>query len=109
MIYSQKSICDYLVANPLGVAVAVGDVDDTNGDDYIFLDFTDDTIIGSDDKGVYLSHIQITIATRDWRRRKVLVDYVKAKFNVLPTYEKSDEFEYYLARCQMGLLVYGNE
>lgn len=106
MIYTQKDIYDYLVANPLKVDVCVGDVEDLNGKDYIFLDYLNDELISSDDKGVYQSYIQITIATRDFSNRKSLVEYVKDYFNVSITYEKSFEFEYYVARCNCGVLMY---
>lgn len=106
MIYSQKDIYDYLVANPLGVDVSVGDVEDLNGKDYIFLDFQYDELIGSDNRGVYRTSVQITVATKDFDDRKVLADYVKNLFNVEVTYEKAFDFEYFLARCRSGVLMY---
>lgn len=106
MITSQKDIYEYLLANPLNVDVAVGNVEDLNGKDYIFLDFLNDELIGYDDKGAYQSFIQITVCTRDFDNRRILTEYVKDKFNVSVTYEKSLEFEYYLARCNCGLILY---
>lgn len=105
MIYSQKEIYEYLLANPLNVAVEVGDVEDLNGLDYIFLDFTNDELIGSDDRGCYQSFIQITVATKDFENRKILTRYVKDYLNVSVNYQKSAEFEYYLANCTCGVLM----
>ena len=59
MIYTQKEIYDYLLANPLEVDVSVGDVEDLNGKDYIFLDYTSDNLISSDNRGVYQTYLQI--------------------------------------------------
>lgn len=105
MIYTQKQINDYLEGNPLQVSVAFGNVSNMNGRDYILVTYQTDDLIGSDDKGIYQSYIQITIATKDFANRKRLVDYVKDRFNVSIIYEKSDEFEYYLAHCDCGLLI----
>lgn len=109
MIYSQKEIYEYLVNNPLEVEVHIGDLEDMNGRDYIFLDYLNDDIIAFDDNGVYKTSIQITVATRDFDTRKILTDYVKNYFTVSVSYEKSDEFEYYLARCSREVLLYGKE
>lgn len=106
MIYTQKEIYDYLTANPLNVGVSVGDVKNLNGGDYIFLDFTNDNLIGSDDRGVYQSYIQITVATRDFEDRKTLVNYVKQYLNVSVNYEKDIDFEYFLGRCECGVLMH---
>lgn len=106
---TQNEIVDYLSANSLNVNVCVGEIEDTNGKDYIFLDYIDDVLIGSDDRGCYQTHIQITIATRDFENRKTLVSYVKEKFNVSVAYEKSDEFEYYIARCECGVIMNGEQ
>jgi len=108
MIYTQKDIYDYLLANPLKVDVAVGSVEDLNGKDYIFLDYTDENLIGYDDKGAYQTYMQITVATKDFENRKTLVKYVKDYLNVVVAYEKSIDFEYYLARCTCGVLMYEN-
>lgn len=106
MIYTQKMIYDYLLTNPLNVDVSVGDVENLNGGDYIFLDFTNDNLMGSDNKGTYQSYIQITIATRDFRNRKTLVEFVKRYLNVSVNYEKAIDFEYFIARCECGVLMY---
>lgn len=107
MIYSQKEIYDYLCLNPLNAPVMVGDVEDLNGRDYIFLDFTSSSLIPSDDRGVYKTSLQITVFTYDFENRKILEQYVKDYMNVRVTYDKSDEFEYYLARCEATVLIYG--
>lgn len=106
---NQKQIYDYLLENPLGVNVAVGDVEDLNGEDYIFFDYLEDELIPFDDKGIYQAMIQITVCTKDFENRKILTDYIKAKFNVFVNYEKSIEFEYYLARCNCGLVMFADE
>lgn len=109
MIYTQKEIYDYLSANPLGVDVFVGDVRGLNGDDYIFFDNGSDDLIGYDDKGYYQSYIQITVATRDFEDRKALVKYVKDYLNVTVTYDKAIDFEYFIARCECGILMHEDE
>lgn len=106
MIYTQKEIYDYLLANPLGIDVSVGDVKNLNGGDYLFLDYTNDELIGSDNNGCYQSYIQVTIATRDFEDRKTLVKYVKDFLNVSVMYEKAIDFEYFVARCTCGVLMH---
>ena len=106
MIYTQKQVYDYLLLNPLNVNVAVGDVSDLDGRDYLFLSYTNDEIIGADNKATYQTFIQITVATRDFEDRKTLVNYVKDLLNVTVTYEKAIDFEYYVARCNCGVLMY---
>lgn len=106
MIYTQKEIYDYLLANPLGIDVSVGDVKNLNGGDYLFLDFTNDELIGSDNRGCYQSYIQVTVATRDFEDRKTLVNYVKDFLNVSVMYEKAIDFEYFVARCTCGVLMH---
>lgn len=107
MIYTQKMIYDYLLANPLKVDVSVGDVEELNGKDYIFLDYTDEQLVSYDDKGAYQTYLQITVATRDFENRKTLVEYVKKYLNVVVAYEKAIDFEYFLARCTCGVLMNG--
>lgn len=108
MIYTQHQIYEFLHANPLGVDVSVGDVKNLNGGDYIFFDVTNDNIIGYDDNGCYQTYLQITIATRDFENRKTLVKYVKQLLNVTVSYEKAIDFEYFIARCECGVLMYEN-
>lgn len=107
MIYTQKQIYDYLLENPLNVSVHIGDLEDMQGQDWIFFDYLNDVLIPSDDEGCYRADVQFTIATKDFDNRKVLVDYLKQNFNLSISYERSDEFNYYLARCECGILVYG--
>lgn len=109
MIYSQSDIYQYLLANPLGVTVEVGDVADLNGKDYIFFDYTNDDLISYDNRGTYQNYIQITVATRDFEDRKTLVNYVKDYLNVTVTYEKAIDFEYWVARCTCGILMYEDD
>lgn len=106
MIYTQKEIYDYMCANPLGIDVSVGDVKNLNGGDYIFLDYTNDELIGYDDRGTYQSYIQVTVATRDFEDRKTLVKYIKNYLNVSVMYEKAIDFEYFVARCTCGVLMH---
>ena len=106
MIYSQKDIFDYLSANPLGTRVAVGDVSNVNGSDYIFLSFTNEGLISYDNGATYQTYIQITVATRDYEDRRKLVDYVKDYLTVTITYDKAIDFEYFLARCTCGVLMH---
>lgn len=102
---TQKDIYEYLKTNPLNVAVEVGSKEDLNGNDYIFLNFLTDELIGSDDRGIYKTSVQITVATRDFENRSLLVDFIKQKFNVYVTYQISDEFEYYLADCTFEVIL----
>lgn len=106
MSYTQKEIYDYLKANPLEALVAVGSVETTNGADYIFLDYESDELIPSDNKGCYQTYLQVTIATRNFTDRKILTDYVKEFLPVSVTYEKSAEFEFYMAMCTCGVLIH---
>lgn len=107
MVYTQKQIYDYLLANPIGAPVEVGDVDDLNGSDYIFFNYLYDTLIGSDDKGVYRSNINITVFSRDFENMKRQVDYIKDFFNVSVSYSHSNEYEYFTAICECGVLIHG--
>lgn len=106
MMYTQKQIYDYLVLNPIGAPVNVGDIDLKNGRDYIFLDYVQDDILASDNKGVYRRNIQITIATKNFENRNILVRYVKKLLNVSVMYDKAFDFEYFMARCECGILMY---
>ena len=104
---TQKELYTFLLNNPLKVNVHVGSLEDLNGEDWIFLDFLTEDLIGSDDKGCYRTSLQITIATKDFENRKSLVRYVQGFLNVSVTYETSREFQYYLARCQSGVILNG--
>lgn len=104
---TQKDIFDLLKENPLGIDVHVGDLEDLNGKDYIFLDFTSEELIGSDDLGCYQTFVQITICTKDWTDRKTLANFVKNLFGVSITYENSQTFQYYQAICEFGTILNG--
>lgn len=107
MIYTQKDIYDYLRANPLEMPVYVGDAPDMNGKDYIFVDYLDSSIMSSDNRGVYRTRIEIVILTRDMDDRFTLAKYITDYLNCRITYMKSDESEYYMARCETTVLIYG--
>lgn len=103
--YTQKEIYDYLSANPLNVAVHVGDLEDMNGNDYIFLDYMNDVPTLRDNNADYQTIIQISVLTRDFENRKTLVNYIKSEFLSAPIYQKSDESEYYEAQFTTGVFV----
>lgn len=105
MIYSQRGIYDTLRGNPLGIDVCIGDLEDMNGKDYIFLDYENEDLIPSDDHGVYRTSIQVTVASRNFDRLKITTNYLKSIYNFSVDYEKSSDFEYYLARCTTTILI----
>lgn len=107
MIYSQQGIYDTLRGNPLGFEVWIGDLDDMNGEDYIFFDRSTESLIPSDNHGVYRTYVQFTVASRDYDKCRITTNYIKSIYNVSVNYEKSSEFEYYLARCNCTLLING--
>ena len=104
--FTQKEVYDYLLANPLGTAVHFGDLEDMDGQDYIFVDYYNDVPMLRDNEADYQSVIQISVLTKDYEDRKTLVKYIKDKFLISPTYSKSDEFEYYQAQFTTGLFIY---
>ena len=104
--FTQKEIYDYLKANPLGTEVHIGDLEDMNGQDYIFLDYLNDVAMLRDNNADYQTIMQISVLTRDFEDRKTLVNYIKKKFLSAPTYSKSDEFEYYEAQFTIGVFIY---
>lgn len=103
--FTQKEIYEYLVANPLGTAVHIGDLEDMNGNDYIFLDYLNEEPMLRDNTADYQTIIQISVLTKDFEDRKTLVNYIKDKFLIAPEYSKSDEFEYYQAQFTTGLFI----
>ena len=109
MMYTQKEIFDYLVANPLHAPVNVGDIDLKNGRDYIFYDLISDDVLASDNKGCYRRNIQITRATKNFEDRNTLVRYIKQLLNVSVVYNKAFDFEYFIAQCECGVLMYEDE
>ena len=105
--YTQKEIYEYLVANPLNIDVHIGDLEDMNGKDYIFLDYMNDVAMLRDNNADYQTLIQISVLTKDFEDRKTLVNYIKEEFLSAPTYSKSDEFEYYQAQFTIGVIISG--
>lgn len=105
--YTQKEIYDYLVANPLNIDVHIGDLEDMNGKDYIFLDYMNDVAMLRDNNADYQTLIQISVLTNDFEDRKTLVNYIKEEFLSAPTYSKSEEFEYYQAQFTIGVIISG--
>lgn len=109
MAYTQKQIYDYFNANPTGAIVWFGDLEDLNGQDYIFIDYLYDNLIGYDDRGTYRTNIQITVATKQFETRKLLTEYVHDFMNVSTTYDTSTEFEYYVSRNTATIIMYHDE
>lgn len=104
--YTQKEIYDYLKDNPLGTEVHIGDLEDMQGKDYIFLDYANDEPILRDNDAYYQTALQISVTVKNFEDRKILVNYIKKKFLSAPTYSKSDEFEYYVAQFTIYVLLY---
>lgn len=105
--FTQKEIYEYLSNNPLGVEVHIGDLEDMQGKDYIFLDYSYDIGINADDDSLTQTILQISICTKDYDNRRTLVKYIKELFaTIQPTYSKSDEFEYYMAQFTFGVILY---
>lgn len=102
---TQKEIYEYLKGNPLNVEVHIGDLEDLNGKDYIFLNYLNEKIIGSDNKGDYLSFIHMTVCCKDFDNTRLLVRYIKDKFNCAIDYERTN-YGYYLARCVTSGFIY---
>lgn len=94
-VYSQKEIFDFLKANPYDVKVHVGDLEDMNNQDYIFLAYLYDNPIGYDNQAAYKSTIQIDVATRDLDMCRSLVKYIRGEFVASVSYTHSQEHEYY--------------
>lgn len=103
--YTQKEIYDYLVANPTNTEVHIGDLEDMNGKDYIFLDFLNDVAMLRDNNADYQTMIQISVTTKDFEKRKTLVQYIKNEFLSAPSFSKSQESEYYVAQFTIGVIL----
>lgn len=103
--FSQKEIYEYLKANPLNTQVHIGDLEDMQGQDYIFLDYFEDVPMLRDDEADFQNIVQISVLTKDFENRKILVNYIKQKFLIAPEYSHSDEFEYYQAQFTTGLFI----
>ena len=104
--FTQKEIYDYLKANPLGTEVHVGDLEDMDGQDYIFLDYMNEEPMLRDNEADYQMIIQISVLTKDFEDRKTLVNYIKQKFLIAPEYSRSEESEYYQAQFTTGVFIY---
>lgn len=104
-VLTQKQIGDYLVANQYNVKVAFGDLENMNGDDYIFVDYLNEELIPADNKGCYKTNVQISIYTKDFAKRKSLVEYVKGLSQFRITYQGSDEGNYFVAILQTELFL----
>lgn len=104
--FTQKEIYDYLKANPLGTQVHIGDLEDMDGQDYIFLDYMNEEPMLRDNEADYQMIIQISVLTKDFEDRKTLVNYIKQKFLIAPEYSRSDESEYYQAQFTTGVFVH---
>ena len=98
-LFTQKKIKDFLEANPYNTKVEVGSVEDLNGQDYIILNYSRDTIIGFNNKGIYTTLTTFTVCTKDFDKRKSLVEYIKSRFNVEVEYEPANDYQYYVATC----------
>lgn len=103
--FTQKEIYQYLKANPLHTKVHVGDLEDMNGEDYIFLDYNSEIPMLRDNEADYQSIIQISVLTKDFEDRKTLVKYIKDKFLIAPVYSRSDESHYYMAQFTTGVFI----
>lgn len=105
--FSQKEICDYLKENPLHCPVHVGDLDNMNGDDYIFLDYLSERHIGFNNKGTYATNIQIAIYTKDFINRKLLMNYVKKFTQFSIEYMGSEDGNYLVAILTAEVFIRG--
>lgn len=104
--YTQKEIYQYLLANPFNVDVHIGDLEDMQGKDFIFLDYNAEQPILRDNNAYYQTHLQISVLTRNFEKRKALVKYIQKEFLSAPTYSKSDESQYYQAQFDVYVLIY---
>lgn len=105
--FTQKEIYDYLVANPYGFNVHVGDLDDLNNQDYIFFDYVNEVLIASDNDADYVDYIEISIASTDYDKIRQVVKYVHDILIIQFTYSKAEEHEYYLAQGRTGVFISG--
>lgn len=103
--FTQKEIYEFLQANPLGVAVHIGDLEDMQGRDYIFFDYFEEVPMLRDNEADYQSVVQISVLTKDYENRKALVDYIKTKFLITPSYSHDEDFDYYQAQFTTGVFI----
>lgn len=104
--YTQKEIYEYLKANPLDVQVHFGDLEDMNGQDFIFVDYLNELPTLRDNDAYYQSIVQISVLTKSYKDRKTLSKYIQQKFLSAPTFSVSDEHQYYQAQFNIGVFVY---
>ena len=104
-VFTQKELGNYLADNPLNVAVHVGDLDNMNGNDYIFLDYLYDRLIPFDDNGCYKTSIQISVYVKDFISRKILVDYIKQLSPFSINYSSSNEGNYFVANMTTDIFL----
>ena len=103
--YTQGEIYNYLTANPTNTDVHIGDLEDMDGKDYIFLDFLNDVAMLRDNDADYQTMIQISVTTKDFEKRKTLTKYIQDEFLSAPVYSKSIESEYYIAQFTIGVIL----
>ena len=96
-VFTQKQISDYLALNPYNIPIHVGDLDNMNGRDYIFLDYLNDIMVASDNSGCYKTSIQVSVYTKEFAKRKTLVDYIKGLTQFEISFQGSDEGNYFVA------------
>lgn len=106
--FTQKEIFDYLEDNPLGLEVRMGAIPDMEGKDYIVLDYLLDLPTLHDNTATYQKQMQITVLTKDYEKRKSLINYIQSKFLTSATYSMSSESDYYIAQFQIGVFIYEN-
>lgn len=104
-LYSQTEVFNFLKQNPYEVKVHVGDLEDMGNQDYIFLAYLYDNAIPSDNKAVYKSTINISVASKDLDMCRALVKYIRSEFVCAVTYSHSEEHEYYLATMETVILL----
>lgn len=104
-MFTQKEIYDYLLANPLNTAVHIGDLDDMQGRDYIFLDYLNDLPMLRDNGACYQTIIHFSIYTKSYEDRKTLTKYIEDMFLISPSFRRSDDSEYYVADATTGVFI----
>lgn len=105
--FTQKEIFELLKSNPLNVKVHTGDLDDLNGEDYIFFDSLSDDLIASDNSGSYVTEVQFTVFCKNFDDRKRLVNFLKQNFVGRVNRENDIKNGYFLARMRTELFING--
>lgn len=107
-MFTQKEIWDFLNENPFSIQVHVGDLEDLNGQDYIFFDYLTDNPISADNEySSEVNEVQFTVCVKDYQTRRNVVQYIKQMFQCTVSYEHAEEHEYYLARMRTGIIIVG--